>query len=521
MVFGKAKHDAPKVLNGLAQLGWETLPIALLGMPHYPASWVVDTWKPIGGCSFTGSPVALTGNSAFRFCLLMQWHTIATDPQHTPRGGGTLVDPDLEPFEPPQETNEELLVRQLLQAATDQNSQECGSQAADRSHLSLPNPQMCAPYLFVPWNTVAKQVGIPDVQAAPLPNLRDGVLHAVGLLPERRQKEFHAAFREAIASIPTLPEPVETLASLILSVQVKSIEKTRLWASVFRHMAEHQGFWLTTPIAPPPDCVQIQCGGLGGGTLGGPDVPTFHCRASLLYRRTQITLEAARLLPAHRRLPHVTFLNGLWWKLLALQPERILACLPLLQQSSRSTSAAELYCPAEFKLEGFSAGSYTGAVIFLALRRLFPACRLSAKLGAAAMPKGVFALLQTAATPGRCRVHLIHAEEDMLCDWQPNQVERHVVSHRLDYTVVGGSDKWMGTSKHQDLHWLRCQLPQGRHNLTDLKLSHPDVIPVRDRMAAPLRLASWVRFETVMDRREWSTAIAMLVPAIHPQMMHY
>ena len=112
--FGKAKHDALKVLNDLAQLGWETLPIALLGMPHYPASWVVDTWKPIGGCSFTGSPVALTGNSAFRFCLLMQWHTIATDPRHTPRGGGTPVDPDLEPFEPPQETNEELLVRQLF-----------------------------------------------------------------------------------------------------------------------------------------------------------------------------------------------------------------------------------------------------------------------------------------------------------------------------------------------------------------------------------------------------------------------
>ena len=45
-------------------------------------------------------------------------------------------------------------------------------------------------------------------------------------------------------------------------------------------------------------------------------------RASILYRRTQIMLEAARLLPAHRRLPHVTFLNGLWWKLLALQPGR-------------------------------------------------------------------------------------------------------------------------------------------------------------------------------------------------------
>ena len=68
-------------------------------------------------------------------------------------------------------------------------------------------------------------------------------------------------------------------------------------------------------------------------------------RASLLYRRTQIMLEAARLLPAHRRLPHATFLNGLWWKLLALQPERIVACLPNLQPRSRSFSATELYCP--------------------------------------------------------------------------------------------------------------------------------------------------------------------------------
>ena len=65
------------------------------------------------------------------------------------------------------------------------------------------------------------------------------------------------------------------------------------------------------------------------------------------------------------------------------------------------------------------------------------------------MPKGVSAKLQTKAIPDRCRIHLIHAEEDLLCDWQPSQFERHVVAHTLDHTVVGGSDKWMGTSKHQ------------------------------------------------------------------------
>ena len=248
--FGKAKNDAPQVLHDLAQLGWGTLPIAILGMPHYPAAWVVDTWKPIGGCSFTGSPVALAGNSAFRFCLLMQWHTTAIDPQHTPLGHGPPPDPDVEPVEPPRETNSDLLVRQLLQAATDQDSQELGSQAANRSQPSLPDPQLHAPYLFVPWSTVAKRVGFTYVQAAPLPNLHAGVMHAVGLLPEDQQQEFHRAFREAIASIPTLPESVETLATLILSthtIGTTSVDKTCLWASVLKHMAEHQGFWLTPP----------------------------------------------------------------------------------------------------------------------------------------------------------------------------------------------------------------------------------------------------------------------------------
>ena len=180
----------------------------------------------------------------------MQWHTTAIDPQHTPLGHGPPPDPDVEPVEPPRETNSDLLVRQPLQAATDQDSQELGSQAANRSQPSLPDPQLHAPYLFVPWSTVAKRVGFPYVQAAPLPNLHAGVMHAVGLLPEDQQQEFHRAFREAIASIPTLPESVETLATLsIHAIGTTSVDKTCLWASVLKHMAEHQGFWRDCPAS--------------------------------------------------------------------------------------------------------------------------------------------------------------------------------------------------------------------------------------------------------------------------------
>ena len=51
----------------------------------------------------------------------------------------------------------------------------------------------------------------------------------------------------------------------------------------------------------------------------------------------------------------------------------------------------------------------------------------------------------------------------------------------------------MGKHKHCYWHWLQCQLPAGKVSLATLKLTHPAVVPRRDRIAAPMRLASWIR----------------------------
>ena len=334
------------------------------------------------------------------------------------------------------------------------------------------------------------------------------------------------------------------------------------------------GFWLTAPKKPLPKIIQINCGGLGGGTLGSPTTPTINCthprvngtcvygpslapadrysgqitevaaghtyslhelailmsntidtcecwetlgygRAATLYRRTQIVLEASRQVPAHRRVPQAAFLSGLWWKLLSFQPARILMCLPYLERIGNSTIANRLYAPTKFHVEGFSAGSYTGATVVIGLCALFPECPISATLGAIAMPKGVMGALMELASPGQCDIHLVHAEDDLLCDWHPSPTDRRIIEYRLRYTSVAEADKWMGTDKHRYWHWLHCSLPVGRWLLSELKLSHPDIIPIRDRMAAPLRLASWIRFETVMNQQDWRTAIEQLVPQIH------
>ena len=52
--FGKAKIGAQAALRELEQQGWETLPMATLGVPNLPPAWTVETWKPVGGCKCTG-----------------------------------------------------------------------------------------------------------------------------------------------------------------------------------------------------------------------------------------------------------------------------------------------------------------------------------------------------------------------------------------------------------------------------------------------------------------------------------
>ena len=176
---------------------------------------------------------------------------------------------------------------------------------------------------------------------------------------------------------------------------------------------------------------------------------------------------------------------------------------------------AEQADPPHFTVNGFSAGSYTGAVIALAIRCLWPASQITARLGAIAMPKSVLAALVATAEPDRRNYYLVHAAEDCLCDWKPTENELDMLQRSLHITYVTDSARWMGKHKHCYWHWLQCQLPTGKVSLTTLKLTHPDVVPRRDRIAAPMRLASWIRFETVMTSDDWEGAISLLVSNLH------
>ena len=442
-----------------------------------------------------------------------------------------------------------------LTKAIDRDSTQ-GSQAPDPSPC-IPCPQRLSPPLFVPWSQVAKLRGVvalhKDIEACPYEQLQAALAHPKCLVPEEKE-QFLQARNDLLCQLQGSFMPLEGIAPQVFEAIYQRQQGEILWVTVLWMIARLNEYWIGYDIPPLPSVFQINCGGLGGGALEGDVPPHFHCmcppvgkvkstgrhsppqmslkirsvvlpmagrqgcmksppssrsRRTLARNGKQHVLQAARLLPAHRRLPHQAFLSGLWWKLLSLQPLRLIAYLPVLG----CLRPAEQEDPTHFTVNGFSAGSCTGAVIALAIRCLWPASQITARLGAIiAMPKSVLAALVATAEPDRRNYHLVHAAEDCLCDWKPTDNELDMLQRSLHVTYVEDSARWMGKHKHCYWHWLQCQLPAGKVSLVTLKLTHPAVVPRRDRIAAPMRLASWIRFETVMTSDDWEGATACWCP---------
>ena len=391
----------------------------------------------------------------------------------------------------------------------------------------------------MPWSQVAKLRGVvavhKDIEACPHEELQVALAHPQRLVPGEKE-QFLQVNSDLLLQLRGTVMPLEGIAPQVFEAIYQRQQGEILWVTVLWMIAQLNGYWVGGTSPPLPSVFQINCGGLGGGALEGEVPPHFHCtcppvgesqvygpslspadvldeqewgvaygwstgvhevatlfaltqtpcqkwealgygKAALLYQRTQHVLQAARLLPAHRRLPHQAFLSGLWWKLLSLQPLRLLAYLPVLG-CLRPTEQAD---PPHFTVNGFSAGSYTGAVIALAIRCLWPASQITARLGAIAMLKSVLAALVATAEPERHNYYLVHAAEDCLRDWKPTENELDMLQRSLHITYVTDSARWMGKHKHCYWHWLQCQLPTGKVSLTTLKRTHPDVIPRRDR----------------------------------------
>ena len=143
-------------------------------------------------------------------------------PQHSSHLPEQEEDSDIESASTVSETNQSFLERSLLAAVTDQNSRESGSspsaslpkeeqneQVSRRVSRRPTNPQQVTPALFLPWQEIATQLGIPVEHEAPTENLRAMFQTAIGILTADQQREFHQLQGTAFSQLPHHIAPVE------------------------------------------------------------------------------------------------------------------------------------------------------------------------------------------------------------------------------------------------------------------------------------------------------------------------
>ena len=97
--------------------------------------------------------------------------------------------------------------------------------AASEDNLYPATPQMATPALFVSWQEIAQQLGIPVEHEAPVEDLRTMFQTAIGILPTEHQRRFHELQGQAFDRIPRGRMPVETVAPIVLA----SMYETHPW----------------------------------------------------------------------------------------------------------------------------------------------------------------------------------------------------------------------------------------------------------------------------------------------------
>ena len=212
----------------------------------------------------------------------MQWHSLPFRPSVLfPEAPGHVrlhdpIDDDLVSVHTPSETGAKVCERQLLQAAADQGSSESGSctpPRRDGCHASSDrpiDPQASTPCLFVPWSAVAQSLNIQVVHEEQSETLFDMVSQAMGVFHTEECREFGHRDGAFLDQLKGRIMPLENLALDVLGAVYNGGKWNDKWETLLWHMAQSCKFWLGVPTPSPPDAVQINCGGLGGGTFDGP-----------------------------------------------------------------------------------------------------------------------------------------------------------------------------------------------------------------------------------------------------------
>ena len=212
-----------------------------------------------------------------------------------------------------------------------------------------------------------------------------------------------------------------------------------------------------------------------------------------ILHRALLTLQQAQRLPAHRRPPHAFVISACSLKLSMLHPQSQKHWLHVLHDACINS----LDDSRPVQLRGFSAGSYTAAVIALLLANQLTQWQIRLNIGAYAGPATVLTALCAKAATRQIHTSIVHLEADQLCLWGTSDISCFQLPPHFMLSYITGQPRWMRAPYHNYAHLLSVQLPAGVHDAHQLVLNVADLIPYKRRLGTPLRLITWMRMRTI------------------------
>ena len=537
--YGSAKHSAHQKLQQLATEGWVTLLPTLLGTADRTTPWTQEVWLPMAGLSMHPQRPMSFLSHEMNVLLSLRWTVrpqpgrppswmvalpfdapplLGVSPLDTPQAAVPAPDTPLAVKPVPSYPQETQPMDTDPPIGSPTEASSCSMMATDESDLALSLRQLIG--------GVDLDDHLPQVQSL----LRDAGLNCLlAIIPE-------------IGHQPILPTPAHTKELVFLDGDIKAPIITALLGKLFSEdPADCSIFVVDAPglnsadlgLTPAADLViasprsnesQLYGASLCPANTGVKDdicayanTPAGHEFSAFLYhlhdpgqlwevlalgtslniyRQANFVLRAAQRLPAHRRLPHDIFLISASLRLLALHPSSLQVFAGMLYPTQLSIRQTKIV--PQLVIRGFSAGSYTGAVLSLLANALPAPWRIQVNLGAIAMPPAILASLHAIEADQAHRVRLVHLEKDQLCRWHPPNVA--LACQLLPTTYFTHAPGWMRAPFHTYEHLVPLTLPLGSQDFLAVWRELPELLPYHFRIAVPLRLVTWMRMTGITEK---------------------
>lgn len=230
--------------------------------------------------------------------------------------------------------------------------------------------------------------------------------------------------------------------------------------------------------------------------------------AELIVTRAAKVVQAAPLLPAHRKPVHPSSHAALRLFLCLLHPQRIAQVWLAL----RTGSIPNLRAESQLTIHGFSAGSLNGLALHCIAHDFLPAFQGVTSVGALAC---TYDLITAHCRKKKRTLKVVHYEDDQLCVWHPKKNDLHSLHHEgILVTLIthGEEDQkevdWVGKHRHGYGHLAGMELDPGSFSWQQLETTVVGVTSEAVYNTGPRKLLAWCMLDTPSEEQGFLADLA-------------